>query len=134
MPRDNTKSRSKDVLLIVINVIRYIITMIGGVTTEENIERSPEGLVPPAVTIIAYEHNFYGWKNSTLDYTDNYKKFCEEADSSDAFVSCVKNHTFSLEDAVSSAYKGFFLDYPDAENLTGDDSWSWDMTSAWQGR
>ena len=108
--------------------------IIGGVTTEEYIERSPEGLKPPAVTIIAFEHSFYGWKNSTLHYTDNYQKLCEGADSSDAIVSCVKNHTFSLEDAVSSAYHGFFLDYPDAENLTGVESWSWDLTSAWQGR
>ena len=108
--------------------------MIGAVTTEESIERNQEGMKPPAVTIIAFEHSFYGWKNSTLNYRDNFKKHCEGADSSDDIVSCVKNHTFSLEDAVSSAYKGFFLDYPDAENLTGDDGWSWDLTSAWQGR
>ena len=109
-------------------------TTIGGVTTEEFIERSPEGLKPPAVTIIAFEHSNYGWKNSTSRYTDNYKIMCEGADSSDDIVACVKNHTFSLEEAVSSAYKGFFLDYPEAENLTGDDSWSWDLTSAWNGR
>ena len=107
---------------------------LGGVTMEESIERSPEGLKPPAVTLIAFQHSFYGWKNSSLHYTDNYKIQCEEAHSSEDFVSCVKNRTFSLEDAVSTAYKGFFLDYPDAENLTGDDSWSWDLTSAWQGR
>ena len=109
-------------------------TTIGGVTTEEHTERSPEGLKPPAVTIIAYEHSFYGWKNSTLKYQDNYKIICKGADSSDNFVSCVKNHTFSREEVVSTAYKGFFLDYPEAENLTEDDSWSWDLTSALQGR
>ena len=59
---------------------------------------------------------------------------CEGASSSAEIVSCVKEHTFSLEEAVLSAYKGFFLDYPEAENLTGTENWSWDLTSAWQGR
>ena len=106
----------------------------GGVTTEEHIERSPEGLKPPAVTIIAFEKSFYGWKNSTLKYRDNYKIGCKGANSSEDIVSCVKKQTFSREEAVSTAYKGFFLDYPQAENLTEDDGWSWDLTSAWQGR
>ena len=59
---------------------------------------------------------------------------CNGSESSDDIVACVKNKTFTLEDAVSSAYKGFYLDYPEAENLTGNENWSWDLTSAWQGR
>ena len=106
----------------------------GGVTTEERIERSPLGIKPPAVTLIPWKHSFYGWKNSSLLYADNYKIMCQGANSSEGMVSCVKNRTFSLEETVTSAYKGFFLDYPDAENLTGDHRWTWDLTAAWQGR
>ena len=106
----------------------------GGVTTEERIERSPLGIKPPAVTLIPWKHSFYGWKNSSLLYADNYKIMCQGANSSEDMVSCVKNRTFSLEETVTSAYKGFFLDYPDAENLTGDHRWTWDLTAAWQGR
>ena len=106
----------------------------GGVTTEERIERSPLGIKPPAVTLIPWKHSFYGWKNSSLLYADNYKIMCQGANSSDDMVSCVKNRTFSLEETVTSAYKGFFLDYPEAENLTGDHRWTWDLTAAWQGR
>ena len=108
--------------------------LIGGVTTEEHIERSPEGLLPPAITFIAYKHSFYGWKNSSIRYAGNYKTMCEGANSSADIVSCVNERTFSLEEAVSSAYKGFFLDYPEAENLTGTENWGWDLTAAWQGR
>ena len=106
----------------------------GGVTTEERIERSPLGIKPPAVTLIPWKHSFYGWKNSSLLYADNYKIMCQGANSSEDMVSCVKNKTFSLEETVTSAYKGFFLDYPEAENLTGDHRWTWDLTAAWQGR
>ena len=69
---------------------------LGGVTMEESIERSPEGLKPPAVTLIAFQHSFYGWKNSSLHYTDNYKIQCEGAHSSEDFVSCVKTAHFLL--------------------------------------
>ena len=113
---------------------RVSFTCSGGIITEEHVERSEEGLKPPAVTLIAYEHSFYGWKNSTQHYTGNYKIMCKGASSSPEIVSCVKERTFSLEEAVPSAYKGFFLDYPEAENLTGIENWSWDLTSAWQGR
>ena len=106
----------------------------GGVTTEERIERSPLGIKPPAVTLIPWKHSFYGWKNSSLLYADNYKIMCQGANSSEDMVSCVKNRTFSLEETVTSAYKGFFLDYSEAENLTGDHRWTWDLTAAWQGR
>ena len=110
------------------------IILIGGVTTEEHIERSPEGLVPPAITFIAYKHSFYGWKNASLSYRDNFKNICEAANSSVDFVSCVEDRTYSLEEAVSGAHKGFYLDYKEAENLTEDHNWTWDLTSAWQGR
>ena len=106
----------------------------GGIITEEHLERSEEGLKPPAVTLIAYEHSFYGWKNSTLNLRENYKILCKGANSSAEIVSCVNERTYSLEEAVPSAYKGFFLDYPDAKNLTGTGNWSWDLTSSWQGR
>ena len=107
---------------------------IGGVTTEEHIERSPEGLMPPAVTITAYEEKFFGWKNSTLKYRGNYESHCAGANSSADFVSCARERTFSLEEAVPAAYKGFYLDYPETENLTGDNGWSWDLTNTLQGR
>ena len=59
---------------------------------------------------------------------------CAGANSSADFVSCARERTFSLEEAVPAAYKGFYLDYPETENLTGDNSWSWDLTNTLQGR
>ena len=106
----------------------------GGIITEEHLERSEEGLKPPAVTLIAYEHSFYGWKNSSLNLRENYKILCKGANSSAEIVSCVNERTYSREEAVPSAYKGFALDYPDAENLTGTENWSWDLTTVLHGR
>ena len=101
--------------------------------SEEKIIESQKGLKPPGFTLCPFQHGQQGWRepDETIRHPDNqsYTRWCPQADTSEAFESCVKQKTFNLEETVLQGHHGV-----DRVNLSRSEFWTWDLTTAFVGR
>ena len=103
---------------------------------EEKIIESPKALKPPGVTLCPFQHSQQGWRDAKADdgisNPDNqsYTRYCPQADTTEAFESCVDKKTFDLTEAVLSGQHGF----ENSKNLSSPLFWTWDVTTAFVGK
>jgi hypothetical protein len=105
------------------------------VTVEEQMEAA-DSLPAPAITLCPFEVNFHGWKNITPEMANNfetmYQDKCADAESTQEFVDCVEQKTFSLNETIAQgATHGVFSSPID---LAEPKFWTVDTTTAVQGR
>ena len=76
-----------------------------GVSVEERMETGTS-LPAPAVTLCPFEVNFSGWRNRSGSrqphYLTSWDVHCHEAESTQDFVTCVEQKTFTLGETLSN--------------------------------
>ena len=101
---------------------------------EEKIIESQKGLKPPGITLCPSQHGQQGWRepDKTIRHPDNqsYTRWCPEANTAEAFESCIKEKTFDLKETVIRGLHGAV----GSVNLSSPEFWTWDLTTAFVGR